>query len=133
MTSPRDPHQPYASSEHPPPANPAPPPPGVGTPPGAPPPPHCVRRNNGLAVAGLVVSPAGLMTMCGALLIGPAGAILAHAGLRQVKRRPDAHDGGAIALTGIIIGWASFAVWVLLVGLGISAIAWLVHANGAAG
>jgi MFS family permease len=67
-------------------------------------------KNNGLAIASLVVSIASILT-CG--LAGILGAILGHVGRKQVRERGDAGDG--LALAGIIVGYVLFAMGLLFV------------------
>ena len=67
---------------------------------------------NGMAIASLVCSLAGLAT-CGVTSI--VGAILGHVARRQIRERGDGVDG--LALAGIISGWIIFALY----GLGIAA------------
>jgi hypothetical protein len=80
---------------------------GYGTPVMAPQAP-----TNGLAIASLIVSLAGLFT-CG--LSSIVGAILGHVARRQIRERGDAGDG--LALGGIIAGWIIFG----LAAIGIAA------------
>jgi hypothetical protein len=68
------------------------------------------RPTNGLAIASLVCSLAGIATC----LSAPVGAILGHVARRQIRERGEAGDG--MALAGIIIGW-------ILTGLGLALIA----------
>ena len=67
---------------------------------------------NGMAIASLVCSLAGLAT-CG--LTSIVGAILGHVARRQIRERGEAGDG--LALAGIISGWIIFG----LAALGIAA------------
>jgi Domain of unknown function (DUF4190) len=72
--------------------------PGYGYPQAAP--------TNGLAIAALVCSLAGLITC----LSAPVGAILGHVARKQIRERGEQGDG--MALAGIIVGW-------VLTGLGL--------------
>ncbi|MFC7342153.1 DUF4190 domain-containing protein [Saccharopolyspora griseoalba] len=81
--------------------------------PGMPMPP----RNNGLAIASMCVSLGALITCYGALLIGPVGAILGHVALSQIKKAPQQQLGRGMALTGVIVGWALFGLWLLFIAL----------------
>jgi hypothetical protein len=71
---------------------------------------------NGLAIASLVCSLAGILT-CGVVSI--VGAILGHVSRKQIRERGDGGDG--MALAGIIVGWvitglyAAFWVFYLIV------------------
>ena len=60
---------------------------------------------NGMAIASLVCSLAGLAT-CG--LTSIVGAILGHVARRQIRERGEGGDG--LALAGIISGWIIFAL-----------------------
>ncbi|SNT61366.1 protein of unknown function [Asanoa hainanensis] len=56
-------------------------------------------KTNGLAIAALVCSLAGLVTCISA----PVGAILGHVARKQIRERGEGGDG--MALAGIIVGW----------------------------
>lgn len=64
-------------------------------------------RTNGLAIAALVVSLVGLVSCC--LPAGLIGALLGHKANAEIKRTGE--QGHGMALTGIIIGWISFALF----------------------
>ena len=66
---------------------------------------------NGLAIASLVCSLAGLLTFISA----PVGAILGHVARRQIKESGGQGDG--MALAGIIVGWCVTGLY--LCGCGI--------------
>ncbi len=76
-------------------------------------------KNNGLAIASLVVSLAGVLLLAcygGGGLVGLVGAILGHVAKRQIAQRGE--GGGGMATAGIIIGWIVLALGVLiLVGI----------------
>jgi hypothetical protein len=78
-----------------------------------------VRPTDGLAIASLVVSCAGVLALClygfGGL-IGIVGAILGHVARRRI--RTTGASGEALALTGIIVGWIAAALGVLI-GVGL--------------
>lgn len=76
--------------------------PGYGYPPPSPP-------TNGLAIAALVCSIAGLATCISA----PVGAILGHVARRQIRERGEGGDG--MALAGIIIGWILTGLLLLVI------------------
>ncbi|MFC0528247.1 DUF4190 domain-containing protein [Phytohabitans kaempferiae] len=63
---------------------------------------------NGLAIAALVCSLAGLATCISA----PVGAILGHVARRQIRERGEGGDG--LALAGIIVGWILTGLLLLL-------------------
>ncbi|MGP4017830.1 DUF4190 domain-containing protein [Saccharopolyspora sp. 5N708] len=73
-------------------------------------------RSNGLAIASLCVSVAGLVTCYGAILLGLIGAILGHIALGTIKRNPGHYRNHGVALAGVIVGWIAFG----LVGIGLS-------------
>ena len=68
-------------------------------------------RTNGLAIASLILSILGFSIV---------GAILGHVALSQIKRTNEA--GSGLAIAGIILGWVSFAgfLLVLIIIAGIS-------------
>lgn len=63
---------------------------------------------NGMAIASLVCSLAGLATCISA----PVGAILGHVARRQIRERGEGGDG--LALAGIIVGWILTGLLVLV-------------------
>jgi hypothetical protein len=63
------------------------------------------QSTNGLAIASLIVSLAGLFT-CG--LTSLVGAILGHVARKQIRERGEGGDG--LALGGIISGWIIFGL-----------------------
>jgi hypothetical protein len=78
-------------------------------------------RTNGLAIAALVCSLAGIFTCISA----PVGAILGHVARKQIRERGEQGDG--MALAGIIVGWiitglvlAYFAVLLVIIIIGAS-------------
>ena len=99
----------YPAYQAPPPYGAPPPPPPYGGAPGyggyvaAPP-------QNGLAIAAMVCSLAGILT----LISFPVGAILGHIALKQVRERGEQGEG--FAKTGIIVGWIGTGLMVLCCG-----------------
>lgn len=77
--------------------------------------PYLMPRYNGLAIASMVVSLVGVVSCYGAILMGPVGAILGHVAHGKIKRDPQQNLGGGMAITGIIVGWITFGLWVLLI------------------
>jgi hypothetical protein len=72
------------------------------------------RKNNGLAIAALVVSCVGVLGLCVYGLggcIGAIGAILGHVARRQIRERGEGGDG--MALAGVIVGWIATGLFVL--------------------
>ncbi len=78
-----------------------------------------VRPTEGLAIASLVVSCAGVLGLCfwsiGGVL-GIVGAILGHAARRRI--RTTGAGGAGLALAGIVVGWVVTA----LAAVGIAAV-----------
>ncbi|MET8119342.1 DUF4190 domain-containing protein [Micromonospora sp. NPDC005189] len=80
--------------------------PGYGYPP--------APKQNGLAIAAMVVSIIGALGLCGYGLggyIGAIGAILGHVSRKQIRERGEGGEGFATA--GIIVGWVATALAVL--------------------
>jgi len=75
--------------------------------------PAVAVRTNGLAIASLILSILGFSIV---------GAILGHVALSQIKRTNEA--GSGLAIAGIILGWVSFAgfllVLIIIVGISLS-------------
>jgi hypothetical protein len=103
------------------PGYPAPGYPGSGYPAYGYPPP---QPTNGLAIASLVCSLAGL----GTCITAPVGAILGHVARRQIRERGEGGDG--MALAGIIVGWILTALLLLLVAFYIVVIVMAVNTEG---
>ncbi len=85
--------------------------PGYGQPPVAYVPYPVPQRTNGLAMASMITSIASF-ALCGGLP-GIVGAILGHVARRQVRVTGEQGDG--MALAGIIVGWAAFAISLTLI------------------
>jgi hypothetical protein len=101
-----DPYQSPAQPSSTPPAPPTypayqtPPPNPYGAVPGYGGAPYPVARpTNGMALAAMIVSLAGIITC----ISFPIGAVLGHVALKQV--RETGQEGEAFAKTGIIVGW----------------------------
>jgi hypothetical protein len=87
-------------------------------------------RTNGLAIASMVTSLVGvLLLICYGVggLPGLIGAILGHVSRRQIRERAEAGDG--MALAGVIVGWITVALSVVIIGLVISFFVWAVNAT----
>jgi hypothetical protein len=91
--------------------------PGYGYPVAAAPP------TNGLAIAALVCSIAGVATC----ITAPVGAILGHVARRQIRERGESGDG--MALAGIIVGWIITALMLLLIAFYIVVIVLAINAD----
>jgi hypothetical protein len=63
------------------------------------------RPTNGMAIASLVLAVSGF-AMCG--VTGLVGAILGMSARKRIRETGEAGDG--LALAGIIVGWATFAL-----------------------
>ncbi|MHA6802868.1 DUF4190 domain-containing protein [Salinifilum ghardaiensis] len=79
------------------------------------------RKANRLATASLAVAVLGALSLYGAVVLGPVGAILGHVGLRRDKhhrggRGNSAHEHRGVAIAGIALGWIT-AVLALSHGL----------------
>jgi hypothetical protein len=71
-------------------------------------------KQNGLAIAAMVVAIIGALGLCGYGLggyIGAVGAILGHVSRKQIRERGEGGEGFATA--GIIVGWIATALAVL--------------------
>jgi hypothetical protein len=64
------------------------------------------KPTNGMAIASLVCSLAGLLV----LISAPVGAILGHIARKQIKETGEEGDG--MALAGIIVGWVLTGLFV---------------------
>jgi hypothetical protein len=71
-----------------------------------------MRGTNGLAIASLVVSLAGVILLGGIPAV--AGAIMGHFARRQIRTRGE--DGDGLALAGMIVGYIGFGLGLLLWG-----------------
>jgi len=72
--------------------------------------PAVAIRTNGLAIASLILSILGFSIV---------GAILGHVALSQIKSTNEA--GSGLAIAGIILGWVTFAgfllFWIVIFGI----------------
>lgn len=80
--------------------------------------PPVVPRNNGMAVASMVLGIIGLVT-CGGVIFSVGAIIFGHVAQNQIKRTGEA--GSGMAVTGLILGYI-FAViglfyWIVFVGI----------------
>lgn len=82
--------------------------PGGGYGPGYPPP----RKINGMALASMIVSIAGVATST-CLITGVVGAILGHQAEKQIAETGE--DGAGFAKAGILVGWISAGLMTLFV------------------
>jgi hypothetical protein len=83
------------------------------------------QKTNGLAIGSLVTSIAGVVFLfCwgGGAILGLVGAILGHVSKRQIKERNE--EGGGLATAGIIIGWISLALGVIVFALLLIFVVW---------
>lgn len=79
------------------------------------------QPTNGLAIAALVCSLAGLVTCISA----PVGAVLGHVARRQIRERGEGGDG--MALAAIIVGWILTVLFVLGCGAYAALFVWAVN------
>lgn len=89
------------------------------------------RKTNGMSIAALVVSLVALVSLVcygiGGVVIGTVGAIFGHVARRQIAARSEA--GGGMALAGVIIGWISVGLGLVVTALFAWAIWWTVRNN----
>lgn len=71
-------------------------------------------KNNGMAIASMILSLFSIVGCGFGLVLSLVGAILGHVSLSRIKKDPNA-TGTGMAMTGIIVGWLVFAVWIGLV------------------
>jgi hypothetical protein len=87
------------------------------------------QRTNGMAIASMVVSLVGLVSLpcygVGGIAIGLVGAILGHVGKRQTTERGE--GGGGMALAGIIIGWIAVGIGLIIVAFFVFVVWWAVN------
>ena len=94
----------------------------------APPPMAPASHTNGMSIAALVVSlvgAVGLICYGAGGVLGIVGAILGHVARKQIRERGEGGDG--MALAGIIIGWITTALAVVIVALVIIFVVWAVR------
>lgn len=84
--------------------------------------PPAAQTTNGLAIASLVCSLAGLLT-CGVSAL--VGAILGHVAKRQIRDRGE--GGGGLATAGVISGWIIFGLHVVVIIGYVVTIVWVVQ------
>lgn len=69
-------------------------------------------KNNGLALAGFVVSMLSLL-MCTAAVTGPVGLVLSAVGLVQINKSNGTQGGKGLAIAGVVIGGIFTAIVVV--------------------
>ena len=78
------------------------------------PPPPFVPRQNGLAVASLVL---GIISLaCSQCITAVPGVVLGHIALRQIRASRGAETGEGMAIGGLVCGYISIGV-TLLIGM----------------
>lgn len=86
------------------------------------------QKNNGLAIASMVVSLSGIVFLfcygAGGIL-GLVGAILGHVAQKQIRERGEA--GRGMALAGIIVGWITLVLGVIIGALLVWLVVWAAH------
>ncbi|GII56117.1 hypothetical protein Pth03_45060 [Planotetraspora thailandica] len=70
--------------------------------------PPAPNRNNGLAIASLILGLTGFIT-CGFTSI--LAVVFGHVALGQIRR--DRTDGHGMAIAGVILGWLLTGIWIL--------------------
>jgi uncharacterized Zn finger protein (UPF0148 family) len=89
-------------------------------PPPPPPPPRPVQagavQTSGMAIASLVMGVAGwtLLPLVGSIL----AIIFGNMARREIRQRPDEVTGDGLAVAGLVLGWLSVGVTLLVVCLG---------------
>ena len=70
-----------------------------------------VRQNSTLAIISLVAGILGwtLLPLLGSL----GGIIFGHMARGEIRRSNGQLDGDGLAITGLVLGWASVALWVI--------------------
>jgi len=97
-----------------------------GNPPVVPP---QARQTSGLAIASLVLSIVSLPLTCGCCGTGIVAAVLAvvfgHVAMGQIRRSQGRLDGTGMAVAGLVVGYASVAIHVLVA---ILLVIWIIFA-----
>ena len=89
-------------------------------PPPPPPPPPAIHvdavQTSGMAIAALVMGVAGwtLLPLVGSIL----AIIFGNMARREIRQRPDELTGEGLAVAGLVLGWVSVGVTILVVCLG---------------
>lgn len=106
---------------------PVPPPATAPTAPGAPPAPlslplpgsvgPVVPPTNGMAIAGLICSILGLF--CCGPIFSTLGLILSLVGVSQITQNPAQYSGKGIAIAGIVVAIAGYAIFAILLFTGL--------------
>jgi MFS family permease len=86
------------------------------------------RQTNGMSIAAMVISIVGAVALvCYGFggLLGIVGAILGHVSRKQIRERGE--GGGGMAMAGIVVGWISTALAVIIGGLIVALFVWAVN------
>jgi len=95
------------------------------------PPPPFVPRQNGMAVASLVL---GILSLTGmSWLTGIPGVILGHLALRQIRASRGAETGESLAMGGLVTGYIGIGLVVLGILIGLVFLLFMVGLVGLAG
>lgn len=89
------------------------------------------RQTSHLAIVSLVAGILGwtLLPFLGSIVAIVTG----HMGRAEIRRDPARFEGDGLAITGLVLGWLSVALWVLgalAVLLFFGGLAWLAQLNG---
>ncbi|MBN2311155.1 MAG: DUF4190 domain-containing protein [Candidatus Hydrogenedentes bacterium] len=74
---------------------------------------------NGMAVASLVVGILGIVG-CACFPVGIVAIVLGHIAIHQINQAPDTYRGKGLAIGGLIMGYASLALFVLWIILSVA-------------
>ena len=107
----------------------------VAPPPPPPPPPPPIRtstlQTSGMAIASVVMGVAGwtLLPLVGSIL----AIIFGNMARQEIRQRPDELAGDGLAVAGLVLGWLSVGVSILLLCLGGLGICFFFGIMGASG
>ena len=74
---------------------------------------YAAPRNDGLAIASLIVGILSLL--CCGVILGPAAAIMGFISRNRIAQSGGAIGGGGLAMAGLILGIVGFLLWVVIV------------------
>jgi Domain of unknown function (DUF4190) len=80
---------------------------------------YAVPRNDGLAIASLIVGILSLL--CCGIILGPAAAIMGFISRNRIAQSGGAIGGGGLAMAGLILGIVGFLLWIVIVIVEIAA------------
>lgn len=110
--------------------------PAVPLPPPPPPPPSPPTRTSTLQTSGMAIASV-VMGVAGWTLLPLVGSILAiifgNMARREIRQRPDELTGDGLAVAGLVLGWLSVGVSILLLCLGGIGLCFFIGILGASG